>query len=93
MFSSLNNPPQIIPDYSAGVEFTSGETAPANGVVKGTSGFNTGVGKVHINGVEVAYWNTASNAQCGWYIIVGKGDAITYTNASPVYFFPFKGVN
>ena len=82
-----------IPDYSAGVEFTSGETAPANGVIKGTAGFNTGVGQVYINGVEVAYWNAASNAQCGWYVIVGKGDAITYTNASPVYFFPFKGAN
>jgi len=80
-----------IPDYSAGIIFISGETAPANGIISGVIEWNSGTGKIEINGYQVEAWNAVAGAQCSWNVIVAKGDVITYTNSNTIKFFPFKG--
>lgn len=92
----------IIPNYDAGVDITSGYTVPSYGyIIVNVGGANTGVASVSINGDVVSQGAGAAGylANIGICSYVAPGDVITWVDfdgggftSKTRKFFPLKGV-
>jgi hypothetical protein len=87
----------ILPDYTAGINFSSGYVAPSAGWVFAYLGGieSTATGYLYINGVVAGmnYCTDGGFTYNSQYALVDKGDVITADRVNTLTFFPLKGAN
>jgi len=84
---------KIMPNYSAGVSFSSGTVIPVNAV--GYAQLTGGSPSVAVNGVGVlSQWSQDSYRQpISGTFLIPKNATVTYSGCNGVKYFPLKGAN
>ena len=90
----------LMPNYSAGISISSGDSAIANGLIIAIGATSDGQqGNMYVNSVKVGNnWNGAQGGQQGfsYRVFVSKDDVVTWdTTYTPITakFYPLKGAN
>ena len=84
----------VMPNYSAGITVTSGDTMPSDGIIVINAACNAGwYRRAYVNSVEIFICGPDSNTTVTASYLVSKGDIVTHNVDGWVHFYPAKGVN